>query len=129
MLDDILGSLLGCSAGTATRRAYFRRKLRRAERGATVRVKVRAHPSEAPEWKYWRGHLSFRKGRGVEFVPLPLVFWWRGFSVERSQVIGPYKHRDNGVKRFAIHDATADHIELPDDAAEVVECVIRRAAS
>jgi hypothetical protein len=85
IFGDIVGAVLGGGSGRAVRRSYFGRRLKRAQSGADISVRIRAHPEGAPEWKYWRGRL-IRRGAALSFTPL--LRRWRGFDLGDVAVAG-----------------------------------------
>lgn len=126
MPEDLIGGLIGGEIGEGIRGAYFRRKHRRAVSGRSVRVRTRAHPSGAPDWRYWRGALVRRGGR-VRWRP-----WlrrWRSFDLSGPVLVGTRTQRSyfwgdrhlldlHGVDR-------CDHLAASIESGQIIESLLR----
>lgn len=101
VLDDIASAALGGAAGAKLRASRRRRKDEAARGGGDVRVRGRAHPVGAPDWRYWRGTLVRRSGT-LRFRP-----WfrrWRSFDLSDAVVVGTRVRRSAADRDRALLD-------------------------
>lgn len=125
VIDGILGAALGGEIGRRMRRWYFARKLVKAQAGVPVRVRARAHPEGAPDWRYWRGSVQ-RHGRVVTFTPL--VRRWRRRDLSGASPVGTALKRsaadgDRVLVRL-IGVPAVDHLAVSPDAEPVLTTIL-----
>src|SRR4051812_24684749 len=84
-MSDLAGGVVGFAAGMRLRRAYFGFKLRRVDHGKPLKLRCRAHPTGAPEWKLWRGSLVATTG---ELRFRAVLRRWRQADLSHVEVIG-----------------------------------------
>lgn len=126
VVEEFIGGLVGGTLGARLRAAHIRRKLDRVDSGGDVRVRARAHPVGAPDWRYWRGTLVRRGGR-IRWRP-----WarrWRSFELGRGDVVGVRTRRSAADGDRSLLDLDpidkADHVAVPVDRADVVLAMLR----
>lgn len=125
MLDDVVGGLVGRSLGTRLRFVHIQRKARRADSGGDVRMRARAHPCDAPDWRYWRGTLV---RRGGQTRWRPWIRRWRAFDLDGAEVVGSRTKRSAADGDLALLELDpidkVDHLAVPLDRADVVTAIL-----
>jgi hypothetical protein len=126
VLDELAGGLLGGGLGARLRASYVRRKEDRATSDRDVRLPARAHPTGAPDWRYWRGALVRRRG---------LVRWrpwirrWRSFELNGGVLVGTRTRRSAADGDRSLLElepgAQADHLAVPIDCTQIAEALLR----
>ena len=121
----MVGALVGGQAGAGIRAALVRRREARARSGADLRIRARAHPASAPEWRYWRGALVRRNGH-VRWRPL--LRRWRSFDLRDSGVVGARLERSaasGDCLTLELHPVRGvDHLVVSVEAARIVEAML-----
>lgn len=125
-LDEVVGVLLGASLGARIRAARFQRKVHRAGSGDDVRLRARAHPTGAPDWRYWRGTLV-RRGDQVRWRPW--VRRWRSFELDGVTVVGCRRKRSAADGDWSLLDLRStdksDRLAVPLDCTDVAMAILR----
>lgn len=128
MLDDVLGGFLGAGLGAKMRASWVGRKEACAFEGSDVRLRARAHPSGAPDWRYWRGVLV-RRGGTVRWRP-----WtrrWRSFDLSGEVLVGTRTQRSAAHGDRVILElrsvTRSDHLTVPVDCVQVALALLRPA--
>jgi hypothetical protein len=126
-VSDLLGGVAGFPIGLRLRGAYFNRKLRRVHRNRSVRVRARAHPQGAPEWRFWRGAVIQRAGR-LQWSAV--IRRWRKVELSGAEVVGTRTKRsaadgDRVIIELA-NVASVDDLAVSLEAAPVIEELLRR---
>jgi hypothetical protein len=105
----------------------MRRKETAAQTGGTVRVRARAHPTEAPDWRHWRGALVRHNGT---LRWRPLLRRWRAFELTDQVISGTRIQRSAADGDRALLDLDpirrCDHLSVSVDRARIAETVIRQ---
>jgi hypothetical protein len=123
---DFFGGLLGFAAGKLLRQRHFERKTQSAAAGQDVSVRVRAHPADAPYWKYWHGAVV-RRGASLRFRPI--LRRWRTVDLGSVEVLGLSTKRSAADGAEAILTLTGvprlDHLAVATEASGVLLVLLR----
>jgi hypothetical protein len=130
VIDDLLGGLVGGEMGSAIRRLYFGRKLKRVEQGRTVRIRARAHPTDRPNWRLWRGAVVISKS-GMRFRPF--VRRWRTVDLSNALVVSVEDATSAAAgtrSRLAVAGVRrVDHLVVSPDGAIPIRVAIAKGAT